>query len=953
MNKRVLVIDDDKSILRIYELLLAPDGVESETNEIENNNFDVTTATHGEEGIEFSKKAFDNNLPYAAAFIDMRMRPGWDGLKTAKHLRKIDDRIYLVIVTGYMDKSIDEINETLSHDIFFMHKPFSSEEIYQMARNLCNSWARDSELESTTVSRNYLNSIISSIHNPLFVISPDTSIEMVNDIAYKMLKYSKKELLSRSFLDIVDEHFKETFSTLFTSSPDKNEQVLGILKKGYFRSIESQVFTKNNEVIPVLISGSFLRNKSGEIQKIICTIESISEITKAKKELEEINIQLEEAIKTANEMALEAEISSTVKSEFLANMSHEIRTPMNGIIGMATLMRSTDLTKEQHQYIESIQVSANALLNIINDILDFSKIEAGKLELENIDFDILKLCDELSDIISIKTKEKNLDYNCIIDEDVPEFLNGDPTRVRQVLLNLVGNAEKFTEKGEILLTIQKINEINDSVKLKFSVTDTGIGIQKERIELLFNSFAQVDSSMTRKFGGTGLGLAISKEIVEMMNGEINVKSILDKGSTFSFTITLKNATKQEQKSQDLTGENIIFFTEQMHTEEILNKYLSRLNANFIGVSNIDDLINKIDIALEKNIIYNKIIIDETNIFLQLQTISQKVGKFKNRNDIILLLIPEGNTSYPVPFIHELGYDKILPRPIKYNSLKYISNEAYTQKKRNVFTMSANSVRNINILVVDDNKINLTVAEKMFSKMGYKIDLEESGKGAIQRLKEKDYNILFLDIQMPEMDGFIVTEIIRNSKSKVINHKIPIIAVTAHATDSYKELCLEKGMDGFISKPIQPEDLYNALVKFTGEEPIKNQDLIPQNKSKQFSNESDELQIFDYNKLLLRMGNDEELCIDLIGDFIDYYPILENKLLESIEQQNLELITINSHSIKGAAGNVEAQKLANIAKKMEYAGMNNNFEEVISYINLLDDEFRKFKLLIDKKGLFKK
>ena len=961
MNKRVLFIDDDLNLLNLYQIILSPDVENISPNEPAGSNtkgnkpFEVTTAPHGQAGYELVKKSIESNKPFAVAFIDMRMLPGWDGLRTAKAIREIDDKIYVVIVTGYMDISIDQLQDVLKYNIFFLHKPSSNEEIYQMARNLCNSWNRDSELKNTTISRDYFNNILLAIHDSLIVASSDFTIQMANEDTCNLLGYSTGKLIGLPIKNIIEEKIFQSIMKVFCAGEKPHEKWLkDFTERGFINGLETYYFDKNGEKIPVLFSSSVMRDKSGNMQNIICLAHDITELNKTKKELQrakikteefnlqlkEINRHLEKSIERANQMAVQAEVASMTKSEFLANMSHEIRTPMNGVIGMSTLLQNTTLTQEQREYTNAMQSSAEILLNIINDILDYSKIESGKLEMEVIDFDLRKAIENINDIMALKAFESGLEYNCLIHHDVPLFISGDPIKLRQILTNLVGNAIKFTEKGEVFIEITLEDQTDIRSILKFIISDTGIGIPENLSSRLFESFSQIDSSITRRYGGTGLGLAISKSLVEMLGGQIGVESKEGKGSTFWFTAVFDKQTgtdnKNIVKNENFSDKRILIVNDNKKSSLVIKEYLKVMGCHFDEASSAKQMMDKLSSAQASNNLFNITIIDEHTLGINGEMFIQKIKKDpKLRETHLVILAPVGKFSGDGD-LKTMGFDACLTKPVKYSKLS--ESFALVDKKitsgKNIINNTDNTDQTIlkdqnkklYILLVEDNAINQKVADSMLKKLGYSVDLAADGAEAIRALERNSYDIVLMDIQMPKIDGFQATHIIRDPQSNVKNHDIPIIAMTAHAMSGDRESCLAEGMDDYISKPIQPQAVIDAINRQS-----KQLEEIPPRENI----------VFDKVAFLKRL-DDEELCKELIEMFIEEAPVYINDLKQYFKSNKVSSLIRQAHSIKGASATIEALRIKEWALKIEMAGKNSDFDSIHLYIRNLESEFEIFK-----------
>ncbi len=945
----ILIAEDDFIPRRLLEKSLIEHGHE------------VTAVENGREALE----AFGDRF-YPILLTDWIM-PEMDGLSLCRAVReKITEGYVFIILLTAKDTEKDVLLGFEAGADDYLTKPFEQTEL--MAR--INTGIRILKLEKSQKeaekeirqyserledmvqerteqlrkSEEKYRTILENIEEGYYEVDLSGNLTFCNDSLCRISGISRSDLIGKSTRDLADEYnsrklFDKYHQVFRTGVPEKGVDWALSSKSGDLRFLENSV--------------SLIRDSDGKALGFRGIIRDVTERKELENELVEKRRLAEEA--------------SKAKSEFLANLSHEIRTPLNGIIGMTELAMETDPNDEQKNLLKTIDSEASSLYGLINNILDFSKIEARKMELEEAHFDLRVLVEDLANNTALRAKRKGLDFTCSISPEVPSHILGDPGRLRQVLTNLLVNALKFTHEGEINLRVELDRDDGDEVRLRFFIKDTGIGIPEEKQGIIFEDFTQADGSTTRKYGGTGLGTTISKQLVELMGGEIGLDSIEGKGSTFWFTIVVKkqkeSIPQSDVKKTELKGLKVLLVhgnrREAMELYSPLESWgciVKDIPAGIVALSLLKD-------AGESKPPYDLVISDRLTSDLEAFEMAKRIRTLSALNLVPIILLTPFGLKGDAQLCKEAGIDGYLSGMTKPDDLLKAIELVFEKLKMDQggdkrplvtrHTVSEERRRKHRILLVEDYPTNQQVALRHLQRAGYEVDLSENGRDAIEGFKLKHYDLILMDMQMPVMDGYEATRVIRawgkknnnGLKSSALSHRTPIIAMTANAMKGDRELCLEAGTDDYTPKPLRRKELLKMIQKWLKnagqKEPVPSD---PGHEAKsQPSKGSPENAPMDYERAVDEFEGDEEFLIEVLGGFLDNVRDQVVTIRQAISDGEAETVRKEAHSIKGGAANLTAQGLSGIAFELEQIGQSERLEMGPKILQRLEEEFTRLEV----------
>jgi PAS domain S-box-containing protein len=780
------------------------------------------------------------------------------------------------------------------------------------------------QVESDLVkSEERFRTLVENTSDWLWEVNAEAKYTYVSPKVKDILGFEPQEIINKSPFDLMPVEEAGRIQKVFLALVNGRLPIIGLENKNQHR--DGSVVTLETSGVPIL-------DEVGELQGY----RGINRDITWRKEIET-------KLKQARDIALE---SSRQKSEFLANMSHEIRTPLNGVLGMLDLVLDTELDNRQKDYIETARGSSHTLLTIINDILDFSKIEAGKLEIETIDFELRKSIEDVVMLLRPQAEKKGLDLATIMPYNVPTRLRGDPTRLRQILFNLVSNAIKFTDHGEVTVAVELIEESEDYAQLQFVVSDTGIGMNDVQLERVFDSFAQGDGSTTRKYGGTGLGLAISRQLISLMGGELDVTSRPGKGSCFKVMVEFAKQHRSDRvagnESPGLSGKRILVVDCTESPFHMLSGQLQQLGLQADVVMNADEALKHIGMANSSGELLDLIILEtgsnEAGGFELAHAIRQRAA---NADLPIVMLGAAGERGHG-RMAREAGINGYISKPARLSQVEALLEQVmseHSMRERMItrHTLAEDTRQNKkNVLIVEDNPVNQKVAVGMVGKYNYLADIAENGHEAVEACKQKNYDLIFMDCQMPQMDGYeAAIEIRRLEQTGEIGFHAPIVAMTANAMKGDAEKCIAAGMDDYIDKPVDKAKIGNVLERWFGQRQSPPSSAMASgaphrgvghldNQDAKDSAASENAIDAEHLAQLRDVMEDE--FVDLLQTYLENSPKEISKLKAALAQGDTEAVVKSAHTLKGSSSNLGAVRLSSLCKQIESNGRAGQLDE---------------------------
>jgi two-component system sensor histidine kinase/response regulator len=764
-------------------------------------------------------------------------------------------------------------------------------------------------------------------HAPIGValVSPEGRFLKVNKVLCSLVGFSEDELLARTFQDIT--HPEDLATDL-----DYARQLLAGEIESY--QMEKRYLHARGYIVTVALNGSLVRDGHGQPDYFIAQIQDITERKRAEEELKEAKETAEAASKT--------------KSEFLANMSHEIRTPMNGIIGMTDLALETDLNRNQREYLGMVKASAHSLLGLINDILDFSKIEAGKLELESINFSLRDCIGGMLKPLGIRADQKGLELVADIAADVPDHLIGDAMRLCQILINLTDNAIKFTQRGEVVVKVSHRASFEGESELHFRVSDTGIGIPAEKQSGIFGAFAQADGSTTRTYGGTGLGLAIASQLIQKMDGRMWIESRVGEGTTFHFTVRLGVCAtpfpmKEQADRQGLDGLRALVVDDNEVNRRMLGEMLTNWRMKPTVVDSGASAIEEMTRARGANAPYELVLLDAMMPGMDGFALAEKIQEQPALAGATVMMLSSAMQGATAERCGALGISGWLTKPVAQSGLlDAILSAMGTNPEEQKFerdSVPAEQLQpGLRILLAEDNVINRAVATGILEKQGHSLVHAANGREVVRAFETASFDLIFMDVQMPEMDGFQATGRIREIEA-ASGSRVPIIAMTAHAMAGDRTRCLAAGMDDYIAKPLRKEDTLKVLERWRG--------LTSANDDSKQSTELSrpERSFYSREELLRQCDDDDELMGRLIGLFQENTPQLLDHIRDSVARRGSRDLVQSAHALSSSLGAFGADNALHLTRELETQANQQHYEHTDRTFAALERETDKIHTAI--------
>ena len=799
----------------------------------------------------------------------------------------------------------------------------------------------------------------------IYWMAPDGRLLYASDSCWRRHGYLRGEMLDLTVFELDPAQSPEAWSEHWRE-----------LKRLGSVTFETTHRTKKGELFPVEVTANFVQQHGREYN--FCFARDISrrkradeELHRAKDAAEAASRELEHAVHRANQAALEAQSANEAKSSFLANMSHEIRTPMNGVCGMTDLLLETDLTQEQRDCAETVRSSAEALLTVIGDILDFSKIEAGKLEIETVEFDVRAMLEDLTALLAFRASENGVELTTLVEPGVPAVLRGDPGRLRQVLMNLVGNAIKFTERGQINVTVSAEAQSESALTLGFVVRDSGIGIPAELVDQLFQPFTQADASTTRKYGGTGLGLSIAKALVEMMGGSIRAESEVGVGSTFSFKVKLATGSPEAAEvvalaAGEISGVRILAVDDNGTNRKVVAGMLESWGCRHVEVSSAARALEVLRGAAGDGDPFRVAILDMHMPEVDGEMLGRAIKDDTSLGDAALVMMTSGGVHGDAARLAEAGFAAYLVKPVRQSQLhdclasvlgaallddgsKVPASRFITRR-----TLAELARRQARILLAEDNVVNQKVALKTLEKLGFKADVVGNGSEAVAALRLARYDLVLMDVQMPEMDGLEATRLIRRPASGAVDPKTPIVALTAHAMVGDRQNCLDAGMDDYLAKPFKVSELLEVLERWLPVGPDVRSSQPRETPTAALPAvagvpKAGDEPVFDEAVLLDVLDGDREAAAEIAAEFLDDAVLQVNGLQLAVEGGDRQEIKRRAHTLKGASASIGARALRARAANLEKIADGGAHGDVLKLLHGIERQLARLQETAAQKG----